>query len=348
MKKWFSWALLVLAINWNHVFPDNAFRFQEKWQIQEPLVDPQDVLVWKDKVFVLDLAASRPVLVFSTNGTTLGMLGHLGRGPGEIQKGAELVGVFADRFLIVRDEKSRKFVFYDILHTLQFYQEHKYTFSILSCELAGNKIFTIGLIPEPYLGKILEVHLSSQNISLLESGFWGNFNEIPELQAAQKNALLKQAIFTHDLNGNVYLAIERSSLFISFSNDAKLRFKTLKPFDVAIPEFINPDKRFQFVAPPINQYPSIYFDISVDKNFLYAIYSGAKLQIINSADLQDMGKAWTTFYSSGKKLLVFDKESGDLKKTIELPVPAWKFEVTRDAFYILSKAPAIVLYKFLK
>ena len=347
MKKWWLWPLFFFALNLNSVYPTSPLYLQLQWQIQEWLVNPHDVMVWKDKIFVMDFVAPKPILVFSTNGKLSGTLGNFGNGPGEIQNGAEMVGVFADRFLVVRDEQNRKFVFYDI-PTLQFYQERKYTFSIISCELAGNKIFAIAIIPELYLGKILEINYENNNFTLTESGYWGNFDEIPEPKITQKNFLLKKAALCHDANGNVYLTIVHSSLLISFSNDAKLRFKTLKPFDIPIPEFFNTDKRFQAVAPPINNYATIYFDISTDESFLYAVYSGAKLQITSSADLQSMGKIFSKFYSSGKKILIFDKESGALKNTAEFPVAVWKLEVTRDAMYILSKEPAIALYKFLK
>lgn len=303
----------------------------------EALVNPYESIVNKSEIYIKDYRGIRPIAVFDTKGAFLRYLSNWGRGAGEINLGYRILGSFNGE-LLVFDDQTKRLLSLDSRSGDSLFEK---TYNLHDPILVGSRIVERAKVPFPGFayGAVIEENLEiSTNTTL-----YGNYEELPELQAAEKNHLLKQGPWAADSSGNVFFAFHDSSLILGFSSEGKIIFKTALPYQNSeLPDFIthraSPEP---LSAPNRDEYPKQYISLTVDDNFIYGLYSGFQIRSRQDILLADK-------LIEGNLLNIFDKKTSQYLFTIRLEDSFRDITVTEDAIYAITINPKVMLIKFHK
>jgi hypothetical protein len=167
---------------------------------------------------------------------------------------------------------------------------------------------------------------------------FGTYDELPEVAYAENNYLLKQGPAIADEEGGVYTALRYAGLVMGFNSDGSLRFKTGEPIDVSLPEFSAEDVSIPgvtAVSPPVNLYPSLFIKLSSEGDRIYALCSCKKYGGNMSIDE----------INEGTRVYAYDKNTGELEMSFDLPLAVRDLEVTSDAIFAVAVRDDVELVK---
>ncbi len=168
---------------------------------------------------------------------------------------------------------------------------------------------------------------------------FGKYEEIPELENCRNNFLLKQGPICTDNKGNVFIGFQFSSLIVGFDDKGINFFKTLEPENIPIPQVVT--KTGVYKAPDVGKHPEVNVSLAVDEKYVYAVYSGTKLTLLNFVFTLDE-------LFQGEVVRVYDKKTSEYLWSFKLPYPVRDFKVTEDSIFLLSVDPEVALIKYKK
>lgn len=301
------------------------------------LGNPYKVLVKNEEIYIQDYNGEKPIPIFNNNGTFNNYISKWGKGPGELGLGYKLLG-FLDTDLIVYDDQTKRLLLFNPKSGNVLSER---VFNLNNPLFTGKKLIDKATIPYPAFsfGVSLNKNLTVREDTVV----FGDYQSVPELRAAKKNHLLKQGPSKADNEGNIFFAFHDATLILGFSEQGEVIFKTDLPYGInELPNFVRHQlANVPLTSPNRDEYPKHYIGLSVDKKFIYGLYSG--FQVKTRQDFLEVGKL-----NEGKILNVFNKQTNDYLFSVKLPHVLRDIAVTDNAIYAISVNPEVKLIKYRK
>lgn len=274
---------------------------------------------------------------------------RLGRGPGELSGvGPKIINRTADR-ISVWDANAKNMLLYD--GKLNYRSAVLINKPVMNVAFSGTGMAyaTSSLPEEPFLKlfKTTENGLSSKPIQTYTT------KNHPELAPLAENFMLRQGPFLTD-GENLYMGFSYSTIILKVTPTSISLFDEA-PNPIPLPEYEFAKNRGGnkiYVAPDVSSFAQGTLGMDLDDNFLYALYSGKKLE-----GTEDQLKKWQQEgtlaerfedlnYST--KILVYSKQSGEYLRTLTLPQRARKIAISESYIFALSLdregLPIIIAY----
>jgi len=307
-----------------HVSEDE---FEILWKTSEAIFNPHGMQKYNDVLVVRDSDAESPFLKFNRDGSLLEEIGEWGEGPGEFGDMPRLLGQLDSSHIALDDNKRRRFMRFDL--DTGSYEGEMNRPSSGGVPAADDSLL---IVRPSHSEHLLEGHqIDSSQPAIVDSKppiAFGSYDKIPEIATAADNYLLKQGPMQIGASGTVYVALRFAGLIMGFERDGTLRFKTTEPVDIPLPDFTAEDLPVSDVtaaSPPSNIYPRVFVGMSVGEQNIFAIYSGKK----NTEEVS------VTELGVGSRVYAYDKKTGDLAFSVDLPFPARELVVASNAVYVI-------------
>ncbi len=332
MKILLTFFLLCTFLQSEVVFKDAKWTLL--WSTNDTFISALDFAVTDNDIFVLDNAPESPVVIFSTDGKLKSKLGKQGNGPGEILSplALNIIGKDDKGKLLLYDMKKRKMLVYTIAPQTFFREIDLDMVKPLNISLFKNILYinTADFSPSFFT----RIDFKGYVPDFKTKTYLVPYETFRELENCAKNYLVKQGSLCHDSRGNVFFTFRQSSLVFGMEPSGKIIFKNLEPYNVDVPDYSKGVSKNQIQSLPVNEYPEINIDISVDEKYIYCLYSdfhipgqGSRLEIINYA-MNNLNK--------GNILTIYDKKSGSYLFSVHVPLKVNRIQVTKNSIYFLT------------
>lgn len=172
-----------------------------------------------------------------------------------------------------------------------------------------------------------------------------SIDEYEELTAL-KNFVLMQTIYFGNYDGALYLTFEFSSLLIAIDENG-VKYIQKEPENIPLP--VHDEKSGGYGLPIMGKHPEGARDIALDDNYVYITFSGKKISRWEQMRYAFNFEELIEKIKHSQRLLIFDRETGNFVKEIELPKTAMKFKIFGNSAYLLNTiddVPSIYKYSF--
>lgn len=315
---------------------------QKVQEISLPLVNPHNIIVNEGRILIYDAGADQPFLLYETESGNLVRFGSRGRGPGEINaRDSEISMALAGDIIYIF--KEGRFGIH------QYTTDGRYKNTIGTDQLRGMMNYVTG---GGYIYNFTTSVLNDEFVRIfrIEDGGITYLSQI-ELQrdkfhSLYYNSMIKQGSFAYGSENELYFGLLYSSMLFSSMPDGTVRFITFEPYLAELPPAEgrrNVGGGIEMRSPDAADHPFQYKGLAVNRSFLFGLYSGQQL---SRRDLIRNYLGSNIRIGEGKKLTVFDNQTGLYLKTFELD--DWVFDIAADETYIyalnISDDPKIVVY----
>ncbi len=167
--------------------------------------------------------------------------------------------------------------------------------------------------------------------------------DFPQLSSLE-NPVMMQTLFFHNYKGVLYTSFEYSSLLMAV-DEKGIKFITDGPDEIPIPD---PRSGGKYTLPSIGEDPEGARDITVDDKYVYVVFSGENISKSEQMKYAHNVEALIERVKHAKRLWIFERESGEFIKEVELPLSAKSFQVFNNEAYLLNTTndePNIVRYQ---
>ncbi|WP_018126246.1 hypothetical protein [Balneola vulgaris] len=313
-------------------------------QIENSIFDPENIwIINESEILVNDHGfKSSPISLIDFNSDTLISTLRKGRGPGEVTSTFyKRVTAFSNGDLLLWDAGANRIMKYtkrlDYITDLRF-------------DGKGRKFFQVGLINDSTLftmqnsSNFISAWRIEDNGILNRNELWSiSIDEYEEL-APLKNFILQQTLYLTNYDGVLYLAFEFSSLLVAIDENGIKYFQD-GPDNIPLP--MNEDEGGIYSLPVMGKHPEGARDISVNKDHVYITFSGETIskweQIKYTFNFDELIEK----ISHSKRLLIFDRETGNFIDEIELPRAAMKLKIVGNSAFLLNSIDDVPrIYKY--
>lgn len=315
---------------------------------QDNIYSPTNIYALnEDTILVVDLSNREAVLsLHDLKNKTVIASHRAGRGPGELsQVGAKRISRVNDDLIFLWDNSQRKGMVYD--RNLTYITDIGYndrsisSAAILNDSLAVvRKLYNFQTAAE--IRRFNNNEITDDILLNIDSDYYES------LKPMSINFMVDQGPMFTDTD-KAYIGYFYSTLVLSISSNGKVdTLKTPKSFILPTVEFDD-----GYSAPDHGVYPQGTLSIATDDNYVYVLFSGKKFEIkpFMAAVKTITGKIADEIEKSDNttELQIFDKQTGNYIKSIELPEMAKDITFSGNYLYALSYVDSfyqIIKYEF--
>lgn len=157
------------------------------------------------------------------------------------------------------------------------------------------------------------------------------------------NFILLQTMYYDNFDGVLYIAFEFSSIILAIDEDGVI-FINDKPDLIPLPK----NKDQQMSLPAMGKHPEGARDVSVDGKYVYLLFSGETISRFEQMKYTFNFEILIDKVKHTKRLLLFDRITGEFVKETELPVLAKDLKIKNNVAYLLNSledVPKILKYR---
>lgn len=314
-------------------------QLKQAFVVDAPFVSPWYIHALNDdSLLVVDPKNKKKALqlISVPNGKILNSQ-RIGRGPGEISSdGAKIINITSNT-IFLWDSGAKQLLKYN--KSLNYQNSLLIDSPVMYVAPVDNSLaFASTSFPTKEFLHLYKVNGRSLS-STPTNTYSTDINK--KLEPLNKNYLLKQGPFLVD-DGALYMGFDFSSIVIKATPNS-ISFINGEPANIALPIYEGV-KRDGYAtttfAPDIAEFPQATLDFSIDDNYLYVLHSGKKLET------SGLSKVWSSVSGKigkliedlgySKKIFIYDKESGEYLRTINLPQKAKNIAVSENYIFALS------------
>lgn len=322
----------------------NQVQWEIVGQLKNSIYNPQDFWVFdKDLILVNDIGIkTSPVGLIDFKRDSLVSSLRAGRGPGEVTSTFyKRVTKYSNGDFLLWDAGSNRIMKYN--------DSLGYITDIRSFG-KGKRFYQAGLINDSTLFTIE----NSQNFlsawRIKDDGTFGDeklwsitFEDYKDLSPL-KNFVLMQTLFYTNFNGVLYIAFEFSSHVIAI-DEKGVKYIQDGPDNIPLPT--QDEKSGVYGLPVMGKHPEGARDITVDNNYIYITFSGKKISKWEQMKYTFNFEELIEKVKHSRRLLFYDRESGNYLGEVELPESAMKFKISGSSAYLLSSVKGMpTIYKY--
>ncbi|HBQ60794.1 MAG TPA: hypothetical protein DD671_14550 [Balneolaceae bacterium] len=317
-------------------------------QIGEMIYNPYNLWLAGDgEIVINDIAdEKRTIKLFEFSSELLKGSIRSGRGPGEVSPSYyKRSTTFSNGDFLLWDAGRKRLMRYS--SDLKYKTDVRGDATIGSSYQAGlindSTLLTVDFSEEVFKAWRIKNNKISEG-SLL----WAvNRNEQKELLPLANFTLL-QTLFYDNYDGMLYVTFEFSSMIIGINEDG-IVFINDEPAKIPLPP-VDPEseKSGRYSLPVMGKHPEGARDIAANDKFVYVLLNGETISKFQQMKYMVNFEALIEKTNHAKRLLIYNRFTGDFLKEIELPIPSKQAKISDDFVYLLhtlGEGPVVKRYK---
>jgi len=287
------------------------------------------------------------------DGAPVGRTVRTGRGPGEASGQGMAISQFSNGGVLLWDGGRRQAYVYDADLRFEGQVRGLQELSADPVALINDSTLAVGIAaPRDALFELYRLHRGPESVHITEEPL--ATVEIPENKAfsqgqLDENIMIRQGL-SRRIGGDLYYGFIFGSLVIGM-NEGGLTWATTEPVDHSLPVYDFRDGN-AVVAPQLNEFARGILDLTGDSSYLYALYSGQKVEDDGVLDRLTGLRAQIEAAKHSDRLFVFDRATGKFVEEMRLPVRAKALEITDQYATLLTTeerdAPTFEVYRIPK
>lgn len=307
------------------------------------------------RLLVLDHSASDQMLarLRLEDGSPVGRTIQSGQGPGEVSGRGMEISQFSDGGVLLWDGSHRRANIYDADLRFEGQVDGLQNLSVDPVALVNDSLLAVGMSASTSdLFRLYRLHRGSESVRVAEEPLVTietTDHELLDQGQLGENFMIRQGVARRVEDG-LYFGFMFGSLVTGMTENG-LRWATTEPMNHTLPVYNFRDGN-AFVAPRLDKFSRGILDLTGNASHLYVLYSGQKfgddrgpLTQISERDVA----AGMEAISHSKRLLVFDRHTGEFVREMRLPIRARGIEVTSRyaVLYVTEErdAPTFEVYR---
>lgn len=300
-------------------------------KLDNSLYNPQNIWFVNDSSLVInDLANSNsPVQLLNTKNDEVTASLRTGRGPSETSSTFYKHITSLENKLMLWDAGLNRISMYDhnLNHIDDFYGSALESKFYQAGVINDSTFFTIDGTNE-----FLKVWRFKSNQINKKDLLWSiSIDDYEEFEPLS-NFILLQTFFYTSSGGATYFSFEFSSIIFAI-DERGLKFINDAPDNIPLPIH---DENQVFSLPVMGEHPEGSRDISVDDNFIYVLFNGKTISKFEQIRYSMNFEKLIEKVKHSQRVLIYDKNTGEFVKEIELPKPAMKMSVRGNRYFLLN------------
>ncbi len=318
-------------------------------QIGDMIYNPYNLwVVGEDKLLVNDIADKEQTLkLFNFSSGALEQAVRSGRGPGEVSSMAYKRSTrYSNGDILLWDSGGKRIMRYseDLEYRTDLAAEGSVLGKIFQAALINDStLLTVDFSEEVLKAWRIQDNKISDN-SLLWSADRNEYKELSPLA----NFTLLQTLFFSNYEGGLYITFEYSSMVIGVNEDG-IVFINDEPDNIPLPpNDEESEKSGRYSLPTMGKHPEGARDISATDKFVYVLLNGETISKMQQIRYMANFDALIEKTNHTKRLMIYDRLTGEFLREIELPLLARQAKVQNDYIFLLNTLddrPMIKKYK---
>lgn len=328
------------------IYSQDQYRWEKEAEFNE-FYNPYSVFkISDDAILIYDTRnTQQPINQVSLKEGSFRLLNNLssGQGPGEINETFyKRVTTFSNGDILLWDRGQTMLTKYDSsLNYINDLKGRALQSGIIQAGLINDS--TLVTVENDQENVFKAWRLSDDETTSSEPLWTISFDDYPQLNGL-KNFILKQAMYFTNYENVLYVAFEHSSVILALDANG-MKFINDEPDENPFPEFDSENPVFSL--PNMGSYVEGTRDIDVDGNYIYLIYKGESTSKWEQLRYSNNFDELIEQVKHSKRLLIFDRETGQFVYETSLPIEAKQIVVIDNQFYLLNSLndyPSLIRY----